>query len=191
MVEYARRGFQRVDPTIRHLRRYHTPYIWDARVPPSADTVPFFKFLMTTSVCCGVVVPLGLSGERLWVLSVSRSQFAPFIADVLRVLPVYGHAAKAIYESVDAPHAAAAEAADLPLSEQQLRFLRWAAEGKSSTDIATITGQPRRTIEYHFSEILRKLQVATRAQAIAQLPDLSGTSWRWSTAGAHSHDSHF
>lgn len=55
------------------------------------------------------------------------------------------------------------------LSAQQIEILRWAAEGKSNTDIADITGHTKRTVTYHVSEILRKLGVATRSQAVALL----------------------
>jgi DNA-binding CsgD family transcriptional regulator len=179
MLEYARRGFQQIDPTLKHLRRYHTPFVWDARTPTSAESKPLFDFLLTTSVKSGIVVPLGLGNDRLWVLSASRSTFEPFDPDVTRLLTLYGHAAKAIFEGLDEHHSLGA--ANTPaLTSQQLQILRWAAEGKSSGDIAVIAGFSKRTVEYHFSEILRKLNVATRAQAIAQLPLLSGSSWYWS-----------
>lgn len=53
------------------------------------------------------------------------------------------------------------------LSEPQMEVLNWMAEGKSNSVIATITGNSERAVRYHASEILRKLGVATRQQAIA------------------------
>ena len=53
------------------------------------------------------------------------------------------------------------------LTGRQREVLDWAAAGKSNGDIATILGQSRRAIDYHMSEILRKLRVTSRAQAIA------------------------
>lgn len=55
------------------------------------------------------------------------------------------------------------------LSAQQLDLLTWAAAGKSNTDIATITGLSRRGVEYHMEQILKKLGVASKAQAAALL----------------------
>ena len=61
----------------------------------------------------------------------------------------------------------AAEAKALKeLSGKQLEILHWARQGKSNRDIATIMGLSKRAIDYHMSEILRKLGVASRAQAI-------------------------
>jgi LuxR family transcriptional regulator len=51
----------------------------------------------------------------------------------------------------------------------QLEVLTWAAKGKSNADIAIITGQSTRSVSYHMSEILRKLGVSGRGQAIALL----------------------
>jgi PAS domain S-box-containing protein len=55
------------------------------------------------------------------------------------------------------------------LTAQQLDLLTWAAAGKSNTDIATITGLSRRGVEYHMEQILKKLGVASKAQAAALL----------------------
>lgn len=55
------------------------------------------------------------------------------------------------------------------LTAQQLDLLTWAAAGKSNTDIATITGLSRRGVEYHMEQILKKLGVASKAQAAVLL----------------------
>lgn len=59
--------------------------------------------------------------------------------------------------------------ADTNLSARQLEILNWAAQGKSNGDIAVILGQSKRAVDYHMSEILRKLKVSSRSQAIAFL----------------------
>jgi DNA-binding CsgD family transcriptional regulator len=46
---------------------------------------------------------------------------------------------------------------------------QWAALGKSNGDIAVILSQSKRAIDWHMSEILRKLKVSSRNQAIALL----------------------
>lgn len=165
LAEYAARGFCEIDPTLPHLRRFQTPYFWDGRRPPSSNVAPFFEFLLRTTVRSGVVVPIGMKDERLWVLSASRSDFEAFDPAALDLLPLYGHAAKSTLSD-----ARPLVQGQRPLSAQQLAFLRLAADGKSSSDIATITGYSRRAVDYHFTEILRKLNVSTRAQAVMDLP---------------------
>jgi LuxR family transcriptional regulator len=53
------------------------------------------------------------------------------------------------------------------LTAQQVEILEWARQGKSNGDIALITGRSKRGVAYHMSEILRKLDVSTRTQAVA------------------------
>ena len=53
------------------------------------------------------------------------------------------------------------------LSSVQEDILKWAAAGKSNTDIATILGMGQRAVAYHFGEIFKKLGVASRSQAVA------------------------
>ena len=53
------------------------------------------------------------------------------------------------------------------LSEQQLTVLEWARQGKSNADIAIITMRSKRSVDYHMSEILRRLNVSSRSQAIS------------------------
>jgi LuxR family quorum-sensing transcriptional regulator LasR len=166
LEEYAAKQYYEIDPTLAYLRRYHTPFYWDARRPPTPESAPFCEFLLRTPIRSGVVVPLGISSGRLWVISASRSDFEEFALEALDLLPLYGHAAKCAFGHQD-------KHANVPtrqLSQRQLEFLSLAAEGKSSADIATITGHSRRTVDYHFAEIRRKLNVATRAQAIMDLP---------------------
>jgi LuxR family transcriptional regulator len=65
------------------------------------------------------------------------------------------------------PSISADEASALrSLSPPQREILKWVAAGKSNFDIATILGLPERTVRYHVSEILRKLGVVSRSQAV-------------------------
>jgi DNA-binding CsgD family transcriptional regulator len=90
------------------------------------------------------------------------------------VLDLHVQALKAVLAAAAAPAAAPVR---VPLSGTQVTFLRWAAEGKSSSDIASITGTSRRTVDYHFAEILRKLEVSTGAQAVAWLARAGRSGW--------------
>lgn len=52
------------------------------------------------------------------------------------------------------------------LTGRQREILDWAKKGKSNRDIAVIIGCSKRAVDYHMSEILRKLDVSSRAQAV-------------------------
>jgi LuxR family quorum sensing-dependent transcriptional regulator len=54
------------------------------------------------------------------------------------------------------------------LSTRELECLRWVAQGKTDVEIAVILGIKARTVRFHVENAKRKLQVATRVQAVAQ-----------------------
>jgi DNA-binding CsgD family transcriptional regulator len=70
-----------------------------------------------------------------------------------------------LLEKIYAPELDDAQGGEIALTDKQIEIVKWIREGKSNNDIATILSLPVRTIRYHVSEIIRKLGVATRAQA--------------------------
>ena len=55
-----------------------------------------------------------------------------------------------------------------PLTRQELTCLRLSANGQTSADIGLKLGIKPRTVNFHFSKILRKLNAANRQEAIAK-----------------------
>ncbi len=55
----------------------------------------------------------------------------------------------------------------LGLTVREIEVLQWVKEGKSNWDIATILNISERTVKFHISSILKKLNVVNRSQAIA------------------------
>ena len=51
------------------------------------------------------------------------------------------------------------------LTEREIEALSWSAQGKSSTDIAVLMSVSERTVNFHITNAMRKLGVATRIQA--------------------------
>jgi DNA-binding NarL/FixJ family response regulator len=54
---------------------------------------------------------------------------------------------------------------DFALTDREIEALTWVAKGKSSTDIAVFMKCSERTVNFHISNVIRKLGVATRVQA--------------------------
>ncbi|PPC99588.1 MAG: helix-turn-helix transcriptional regulator [Methylotenera sp.] len=57
---------------------------------------------------------------------------------------------------------------DIPvrLSPKEIECLNWAMEGKSSWEIGVILGRKENTVNYHIANIMGKLHVSTRQQAV-------------------------
>ena len=62
-----------------------------------------------------------------------------------------------------------------PLSAQQVAILRLVAEGQTYKEVAQRIGITERTVKYHMGEMLRRLHLENRAQAIAYAAQLRHT----------------
>ena len=60
----------------------------------------------------------------------------------------------------------------LGLTSREAVILGWAAKGKSNTDIASILGISRRTVEKHFERIFEKLGVETKMAAVSVIVNM-------------------
>jgi len=58
-------------------------------------------------------------------------------------------------------------AASLALSAREKEVLEWLQQGKSSWDVSVILSISERTVNFHVQNVLRKLGVVNRAQAVA------------------------
>lgn len=61
---------------------------------------------------------------------------------------------------------------DSPLSPQQMKILTLISEGQTYKQVAQMIGISERTVKYHMAEIIDRLHVANRAQAIACAAEL-------------------
>ncbi len=54
------------------------------------------------------------------------------------------------------------------LTSKEIEILRWVQEGKTNEEIGMILGKSRYTVKYHLKNIMKKLNVTNRAQAVSQ-----------------------
>lgn len=146
------------------LRKLWTPDDW-AR---DADTRAYAEYIDFTGIRSGVTASVG--GATDTVSAITALSFSDVIVDpdVPHAVAILAQTAltRAAVLGVPSIGLPAMAQSLKELSGKQIEILKWASQGKSNRDIATIMGSSKRTIDYHMSEILRKLDVASRAQAI-------------------------
>jgi DNA-binding NarL/FixJ family response regulator len=54
------------------------------------------------------------------------------------------------------------------LNDRELECLAWSGRGKTSQEIAAITGLSKRTVNFHIENACRKLNVSTRTEAVVK-----------------------
>lgn len=56
----------------------------------------------------------------------------------------------------------------LPLSPREIEVLHWLKSGKTSRDMAVILNISERTVNFHVNNIMQKLNVINRPQAVSE-----------------------
>lgn len=179
LIEYDRNNWAERDPLLHYAAGDGQPLGWGtldwSGNPQDEDYV---RYLHEAGLQGGVTVPLSTPSGPLGamtVLSASRSNFSP---QCIQAIEIIGRVAMIQANALGLEKHQIPLAPDLlsTLSQHQADILEWAAQGKSSQDIATIMGKKKRGIDYNISEILKKFNVSSRAQAIAIYIDLKRNS---------------
>lgn len=168
--DYDQNHWHLRDPLLHYAEHGDEPLIWTASSwddsPQHAD---YGQFIKSIGLRGGVIVPLlrerdGISA--LTALATTDDAIPQCKAHALKVLGEVTAERTCSLHITQAPPHLERNVLTL-LSEQQLTILEWARQGKSNADIAVITNRSKRSVDYHMSEILRRLNVSSRGQAIS------------------------
>lgn len=172
MSEYERRNWADSDPILARAATTETPFIWSIQNKyKSRPQQSYIDFLHSSPLKGGVSIPLPRRPGTLSSISVEIHTETRIDGWTIHAASVIANSAMIKAEALGlVPDISVDESQHLrKLSKIQSEILKWAASGKSNGDIAVILNSSERAVKYHMSEILRKLGVATRTQAIARV----------------------
>lgn len=168
---YASRKYSSVDPVVRHMRTLDAPLEWhrDAMLTDAAPCErELFEDAAAFGIRCGFVIPLrgiGKVAGAAFVADEPHAKFQRCIAANKRTLLLM-----AVLVHLQAARLLTApDVSGVRLTPRELDCLRWAAHGKSASDIGCILGITRRTVSFHIENAKAKLGVRTTCQAVAKL----------------------
>ncbi len=164
------------DPRVAFGIQSTLPFVWDQKSLRGKSTAvdEFRASAATFGVCSGVSVSIRDAHSRLALTSLTsnrrslshadRERIATRLGDFI-VLGKYLHelVAMAILEEQIPPIARGA-----PLSKRERQCLAMAANGLTSGEIAVKLGISERTADFHFCNVLTKLNVMSRQEAVAR-----------------------
>lgn len=169
---YQAHGYLAVDPAVRHCARSIRPLIWqDLILDPQSDakSLAVMQEAREFGLASGASLPVRGGRGEVGVLSFSSEragQQTRLAIDIaipdLYLLSAYVHeAAGRLVTQGSLPF-------NPPeLTARERECLLWAAEGKTSWEIARILGISERTVIFHLQNAARRLNASSRQQAVA------------------------
>lgn len=166
---YARRGFQRIDPTLHRARRAIAPVDW-SRLERDDDYLSVFNEARDFGISDqGVTIPVRGPYGDVGGLSVTCSGAQrEWHALCRKNLQVWQALAVHVHDLVISSDSFSSLLRGPSLSSREREILQWTAEGKSQQDIADILVISHRTVEVHLRSARHKLYALTTAQAVGR-----------------------
>ena len=172
---YDQNSYIEVDPRATDAILHTTPMLWDRHTFPSTRRQrAFFDDAAEYGVCSGVAVGLRDANQAMAGFYLSSARPRIDYAERARILEIEGNilllahfihgvlAANIVARGLPAPSMGAA------LSPRERECLQLAAKGLSSSQIAETLAIGERTVHFHVGNLLSKLGVANRHEAIAK-----------------------
>ncbi len=174
---YNERHFVRVDPTVHHCAAHITPVRWDRLTSLAKENSrirEFFGEAEQHGLVSGISFPVHTArGESAMFSLASHEQHERATRKIEKAAP-YGQMFTAyLHEAVRRVFAdELLPITGVRLTEREKQCLLWCAEGKTSWETARILGISERTVLYHIQNVTEKLNVSSRAQAVARAVSL-------------------
>lgn len=166
---YSRLQWLARDPVVRHCRRSPVPMIWHRQHFPG-EARELYEESAAHGIATGVATALrGARHSRAMMISVANgADYDTRLQSWLtETMPTVQLLASYAYEAIVRIEEAGA-AADVGLTPREGECLHWAAAGKTSWEISRILGCSEATANFHFRNIIHKLGVSNRRQAVAR-----------------------
>ncbi len=174
VLEYERNAYIEVDPRVTQTVGRRAPLVWDAaEYVHDVRVASFFRAAARYGIGSGVIVPLsdpvyvrigvGFNSPISPVGPQRRAQIESRLGDLMLFAAGFHDLFVANYLDTQARPGDA----ESTLSPRELECLALAARGMSSQEIGFKLGIAERTANFHFANVVGKLGVLNRKEAIA------------------------
>ncbi len=164
---YLERNHFDSDPVIKKLRISRQPFAWhEAATNPDRQAALVMNEATEFDLLAGFNVPVHSIKGQLATVTFAGDRFDLPWEDrpTLMLIAIYAHDRIRELMGVRPLH----PSQQRPLTPREIEVLKWTAEGKTSQDIADILSVSLPTVQSHMTNLCRKLDVVTRAQATAR-----------------------
>lgn len=167
---YWENGYAASDPVVLHCGKHVVPVEWDGlAVEKNSLNAQVMNEAADFGLKSGISMPIHSPHGELGILSFSLNQGGAAARQITRhALPYVQMLAVHVHEAVRRVLVTSEVAKPQELTARESECLRWAADGKTSWEIAQLLTMSERTVNFHLNNAMIKLDVSNRQHAIAK-----------------------
>ena len=168
-LHYMKRGYHRIDPTLRKASKSIAPVDWSRFDRDEHFHAVFFSAHDFGIGTQGLTLPVRGPYGDCGILSVTRTCPPHTWAELVRArASALQTAAVHMHDAVMGSDVLTRALRTPRLSSREIEILQWTAAGKSQADIGDILMISHRTVEVHLRSAREKLGALTTAQAVGR-----------------------
>jgi len=169
--EYMESGYAKFDPVVEHCFSKHTPIVWDENTGKGNNVIEdFFRKAHDVGLRHGMSIGHKGYDGTFCLISLARKKPIDTSTKAYKktVVALSSAIASLQCKIVAASGAKLIEDKIVDLTPREKQCLVWAADGKTSGEIAQILGVSESTVVFHIKNFIKKLDVTNRSQAVAK-----------------------
>ena len=162
------------DPVLEKLMSQPLPVLYDQRTYVAAGVGELWETQAPYGFRTGIAIKLHLPEDKHFLLGVDREEALPEAgAELMQMvagLQLLGAHAMSAADRLLGPELsrlARPDGGELPkLTKRELDALSWTAQGKTAWEVSVILGMSEKTVNFHLGNVMRKLGVNSKHQAV-------------------------
>jgi DNA-binding CsgD family transcriptional regulator len=166
---YFAESFALIDPVLAYCAKHIVPIQWHDLEIPTKNGERVMNEAGEFGIKAGISMPIHSPHGELGVLSFTLDRPSKAVCEVtqhaqpyIQLLAAHLHeAVRRVFGLIDAT-------GKPMLTVREQECLRWAADGKSSWEIAQLLSMSERTVNFHLNNAMLKLDVCNRQHAVAK-----------------------
>jgi DNA-binding CsgD family transcriptional regulator len=165
---YLERGYVGIDPTVAYCQSSDAPLVWSEDLFLETDSMPMLEEARRFGLGFGISLPIHEMHGVKSMVSLARDQAfddAREEAELVSSGRLLANCAHFAYRKF--LHGEMRGEVEQSLSGQERECLRWVALGKTSYEIGRILHISEGTVVFHIKNLMEKLDVKNRPQAVA------------------------
>ncbi|MBY0409608.1 MAG: autoinducer binding domain-containing protein [Burkholderiaceae bacterium] len=163
-ARYVQQGYIQIDPTVQHGCQKSTPLLWADEL--FAQTQDFWEDARSFGLRFGWSKACLDSGGARGMLTLARSS-GPLTAQEVTHNEIkmrwLAHMAHGVLSRIFTTQQA--QQFQPNLTAREIEILKWTADGKTSSDIASLLGISENTVNFHVKNAVKKLQSTNKTSA--------------------------